>query len=419
MANVDQAKEDWLKVLGVKFPRTGNASGAPPPKAAQASAAGAKAIASAKGAYPPPPPPSHVVGATDNAALSKMDAKTLRGQNLAQRDCKELFSDKYMTELTRMKDIPGAGDPKLKEIMRKLSKGVTPGERKALIAELAKIRGVSAAQLDVQYDRYMILRAQQSAVQEDKKGEAVPDLAADVHDTFEASNAQLLFGKVVGDAFGVDPVFGSMLSPTGGLVGPGNKSVKLDDDNPTTYHGIVHDAAGYLKNYHNQGPGYDYLGREQWRDSSDAYTGQQSGMRYWHEKLDPSAGTQIMCGTIDVVTACVLDKDPVRAVKAAGEGAKKTAEQIKIEVEKRLGEGRKIVEGAIDEAIKTATGAAKTVGTALEQTAQDAAAAAKTAATTLANSAVTVVGTAKTTISSAGAAVKDTLSSAWDFVMGD
>jgi hypothetical protein len=419
LADTDQLqKEDWLKVLGVNFPSKDSLHDPPSANSAKVSVAGASAIAKAQSAYPSRPPPSHRVSAADNAALASMDADTLRSQDLAQRDCKELFSEKYMDTLVTAPPIKGVGDAKLKDIMRKLSKGVTPGERKTLIAELAKIRGVKAAELDMQYDRYMILRAQQSAVQQSKNGEAVPDLAEDVHDTFQGSKAQLLFGKVVGDAFGIDPVFGSMLSPTGGLVGPGNKSVQMDDESPTTYHGIVHDAAGYLKNYHNQGPGYDYMGREG-RNTNDPYTGQQSGMRYWHEKLDPGVGTQVVCGVIDVTCSLVLDKDPVKAAKAAGTGAQKTAEQIKIRAEKALDTGRKIVSGAIDEAINTASGAAKTAGSALEQTAQDAAAAAQQVATTVAHSASTTVDSAKTTISAAGSAVKEKLGAAWDFVMGD
>ncbi len=61
------------------------------------------------------------------------------------------------------------------------------------------------------------------------------------------STSQLRYGKVVGDVFGVDPMFGAMLNPTGGLVGPDNKA--LDGDSTALgYHGVVHDAAGYLYN---------------------------------------------------------------------------------------------------------------------------------------------------------------------------
>ena len=44
------------------------------------------------------------------------------------------------------------------------------------------------------------------------------------------TTAQLRYGQVVGDAFGIDPVFGAMLNPTGGMVGPGNWAVNPGDD---------------------------------------------------------------------------------------------------------------------------------------------------------------------------------------------
>jgi hypothetical protein len=102
------------------------------------------------------------------------------------------------------------------------------------------------------------------------------------------SNTQLRYGKVVGDAFGIDPVFGAMLNPTGGLVGPDNWSIS-GDDTAVGYHGVVHDAAGYLYNYHGVGPGYDYLGREN-RDTSSPLSGQREGIAHWRELvggLDP------------------------------------------------------------------------------------------------------------------------------------
>jgi len=102
--------------------------------------------------------------------------------------------------------------------------------------------------------------------------------------------------------FKIDPVFGALLSPTGGLVGPGNvswnaASVPTDyfTGSPAVwaadtllhrpevaYHGIVHDAAGYLLNYHRIGPGYNYLGLDSVTpDTSNPLSGQQPGLNYW------------------------------------------------------------------------------------------------------------------------------------------
>jgi hypothetical protein len=58
----------------------------------------------------------------------------------------------------------------------------------------------------------------------------------------------------------IDPIFGALLNPTGGIVGPGNKSLLSGRCyDPIVMHGIVHDAGGYLYNYHKFGPGYNYL----------------------------------------------------------------------------------------------------------------------------------------------------------------
>ena len=85
------------------------------------------------------------------------------------------------------------------------------------------------------------------------------------------------------------------------MVGPGNWAVNPGDDDALGYHGIVHDAAGYLYNYHDLGPGYNYLGQENQRDPGNPLTGQQSGVRYWNEKLNPGIVTDVVHGVGDFV----------------------------------------------------------------------------------------------------------------------
>jgi hypothetical protein len=56
------------------------------------------------------------------------------------------------------------------------------------------------------------------------------------------------------------PVFGMLLFPTGGIVGPGNNSMYEGTMKaPLVIHACVHDAFGYLLNYHKIGPGFNYL----------------------------------------------------------------------------------------------------------------------------------------------------------------
>ncbi|MEZ4713863.1 MAG: hypothetical protein R3A44_42155 [Caldilineaceae bacterium] len=152
---------------------------------------------------------------------------------------------------------------------------------KIRLNRLADIRGVPREEFRQQYERYLTLRQEAEA-----RNGPVDGISETMHGDFLGSTASLRYGKVVGDVLGVDPVFGSLLNPTGGLVGPGNVGYNPGDDSAVGYHGIFHDAAGYLYNYHDTGPGYDYLGQEMGRDTSDPLTGQRSGIRWWIRNTD-------------------------------------------------------------------------------------------------------------------------------------
>eukprot|EP00928_Gymnodinium_smaydae_P063474 TRINITY_DN47033_c0_g1_i1.p1 TRINITY_DN47033_c0_g1~~TRINITY_DN47033_c0_g1_i1.p1 ORF type:complete len:319 (+),score=31.04 TRINITY_DN47033_c0_g1_i1:67-1023(+) len=58
----------------------------------------------------------------------------------------------------------------------------------------------------------------------------------------------------------LDPVWGVILRPSGGIVGPGNRSLYRGNMNRAiNVHCCVHDAFGYVFRYHARGPGYNYL----------------------------------------------------------------------------------------------------------------------------------------------------------------
>ena len=82
-----------------------------------------------------------------------------------------------------------------------------------------------------------------------------------------------------------------MLNPTGGMVGPGMDVLAPTDANsPVIWHGIFHDAGGYLLNYQNSGPGYTYLASKQpasGRRGADPLQGQVEGISYWYERKQP------------------------------------------------------------------------------------------------------------------------------------
>jgi hypothetical protein len=104
-----------------------------------------------------------------------------------------------------------------------------------------------------------------------------------------ASIYQLRFGQMVGDVLDIDPVFGALLSPTGGIPGAGNQRIGSGlmtlggGPDVVIPHGIAHDAAGYLFNYHNLGPGYQYAPTDSLRmwNRADPKAGQVGGIDFF------------------------------------------------------------------------------------------------------------------------------------------
>ena len=163
-------------------------------------------------------------------------------------NAQRVFSSDYMREFIG-KDIQGAGDPRLNLLMEELMVENDRNEVNKILSEIAEIRGVDAALLQTQYDDFQHFLDQADPIKE---------IDLEKHPNFLGSIEGLRFGKVVGDVLGIDPIFGSLLSPTGGIVGPGNTQLYNGPaENALAYHGIFHDAAGYLSQ-HNTGLGYEY-----------------------------------------------------------------------------------------------------------------------------------------------------------------
>ncbi|XP_047144655.1 uncharacterized protein LOC101239989 isoform X1 [Hydra vulgaris] len=110
------------------------------------------------------------------------------------------------------------------------------------------------------------------------------------HTDYWGSLQQIMSGKVIADFVAedygpIDPVFGVLLNPTTGRVGPGDTglihNILFDDDGPMAYHAAVHDAFGYLKTFHNIGPGYNYLGGISAVETGNCMSGQTSGLLFW------------------------------------------------------------------------------------------------------------------------------------------
>ena len=215
------------------------------------------------------------------------------------------FDESRMRQELPRTSFTGAGDPRLAQAMTVLYSGATEGaEVEQSLRTIAEIRGLDVSTVNEQYNRAIAIRtagrqyANPNGAANDANDPS-PDLDLDRHPDFTGSLSQLRFGSTLGDVFGIDPVFGALISPTGGLVGPGNDSVSGDANNPTVLHGTVHDAAGYLLNAHGVGPGYNYLKRSWELDATNPLAGQTSGTAYWADR-NPIAQATATLGTFGV-----------------------------------------------------------------------------------------------------------------------
>ena len=163
--------------------------------------------------------------------------------------------------------------------------------RQDALHKLAVSRGVTDEEMQAQFTTFQEKRAEANRIRKEKGLDPIPDLnesAEDGHPDHMGSIQQLRAGSYAGQAFGIDPVFGALLNPTAGLVGPGNDSYAADPDSVASYHGEAHDAFGYLKSYHDYGPGYRYGTADEngpEAPAGDFLTGQASGFRKWNELL--------------------------------------------------------------------------------------------------------------------------------------
>ena len=224
----------------------------------------------------------------------------------------DLFSPEKMDELIGYQHpitYPEAMGDAMESLFRIPPLAPESAETQALLQEMATAYGgdVTTDYLGQQYEQYVTLF---NEAYPEGEGPAVPLNIAPTFSsplpgltpmlTFEQTDFwgttwQMRYGKVVGDALNIDPVFAAMLNPTGGLVGPGRYAIPVGEDEGLGYHGAVHDAGGYLYKHHHQlGPGYDYLNMERHRDKDNPLTGQQSGIAYWNDHIPGTSKTEIM-----------------------------------------------------------------------------------------------------------------------------
>lgn len=255
---------------------------------------------------------------TDAGIMPVPDTPTIDDYTI--RDPHSVFRESYMNAMIDS-PIQGANSAVLNDAMEKLMRQPPPTgeELENLLAIIAKERGKSLDTMRSQYQRYLEIAALA------KKPPAELDITSEWFDFTDnpdhlGSTVSLRYGKVVGDVFGIDPVFGSLLNPTGGLMGPDNSyPFQPAEDRPLSYHAIFHDAGGFLYNSYGIGPGYNYLGLETWRSPGDPLTGQLSGIRYWHQQLDSPGPDAIVEPLIEeAVDAYIYHQDQQTSLPPVG-----------------------------------------------------------------------------------------------------
>ncbi|MCI0732054.1 MAG: hypothetical protein L0332_35760 [Chloroflexi bacterium] len=183
-----------------------------------------------------------------------------------------------------------------------------PSELKTRLEALAGARGVSYDEMLGEYAKFVQLT------------NGTPP-SSTPRDDYWGTVQQLRFGMVVGDTLGIDPVFGSLLDPTGGLIGPGDGYEPVNLQDPLgnldfmNYHAVYHDAAGYLHYAHNVGPGFEYIVPEAIDTAVETavggpflqlllqqhpeYDGQVTGITYWALRLRANDAAQVVTGLTD------------------------------------------------------------------------------------------------------------------------
>jgi WXG100 family type VII secretion target len=225
------------------------------------------------------PPRIRAGGISDDTIdlLRRLAKETANENAQSARDPHSLFTNKYMTEMIG-RTWQGEGTQELADAMNALyDPNASDAQVKAALDRIAQVRGIDRAELDGQYEKFKELRA---------KTKDVAQINSFFHPDYMGSRDQLRFGQIVGDAFGIDPIFGALLNPTGGIAGPNNLGIAADDS-AMAYHSAYHDAGGFLYTQFGIGPGYNYLNQEN-RPTDQPLTGQESGLRYWNSLLGMS-----------------------------------------------------------------------------------------------------------------------------------
>jgi WXG100 family type VII secretion target len=279
-----QAEDDSAKVFQVDVAGIlGGLAGA----VAGAAGAAAAGLAGAAGAA------AGMAGGAAGEAASASGGGGAAGQGAGFTlavDPSQLFSQVNLQALIGSQ-FQGTG-PELGQVMGSLAQNPSGDDANSLLIELSGLRGRGTIEITIEFGKFQDLQAQQAvadAASSDAGGAAAQAAEAaggggGGSQGFQGSLTQMRYGKIVGDALGIDPAFGAMLNPSGGLLGPGHFAI-AGGSSAVGYHAIAHAAGGYLLTNHNVGPGFDYMAAGQ-----SASASHRAGIAFWKSATGGSSG---------------------------------------------------------------------------------------------------------------------------------
>lgn len=151
----------------------------------------------------------------------------------------------------------------LKEIIKIRTKGRPGFYETKMVADYKKVLLLRGQREDM--ERNLLEQQCFQCIHNRKRPRAV--LRED--DWYWGTKQQLRCGEIIADTLGgLDPAFGVLLYPAGGrtdLANPNKKQFRItgkekEEIDAMLFHTATHDACGYLNEYHQIGPGYNYLG---------------------------------------------------------------------------------------------------------------------------------------------------------------
>lgn len=231
---------------------------------------------------------------SSNQPNSTGESATFSAHHDPHNTANQVFSEGYM-EAFIGKQITGQNSSTLNQALEDLLSQMRHGNYDIetlgpILDRIALERGIDPASLRAQLPQFIAYW--ENAVANGSMGTI--DLAR--HPDFMGSTVSLRYGNVVGEVLDIDPALAVVLNPTGGIVGPSDGYYVPGPNDAVGYHGVFHDAAGYLYNFQGIGPGYDYLGNEPFFSTDNPLAGQVEGISWWagHPHLDVDVLPNVM-----------------------------------------------------------------------------------------------------------------------------